>query len=111
MEFKLNEVVTSAEMAKYKVIKKIKGDLRNPKGQEIEEEYPMFLYKKTLRTYNPDIGDGGRISGQLCGKILKIYPLKYGDYILIEDERYKVTEVLPRLRADFKEFVLEKTDE
>lgn len=111
MEFKLNEVVTSAEMAKYKVIKKIKGDLRNPKGQEIEEEYPMFLYKKTLRTYNPDIGDGGRISGQLCGKLLKVYSLRCRDYVLVEGEKYKITEILPRLRADFKEFVLEKTDE
>lgn len=111
MEFKLNEVVTSAEMAKYKVIKKIKGDLRNPKGEEIEEEYPMVLYKKTLRTYNPDIGDGGRISGQLCGKLLKVYSLRCGDCVIVEEEKYKVTEVLPRLRADFKEFTLEKTDE
>lgn len=110
MEFKLSEVVTSAEMAKYKVIKKIKGDLRNPKGEEIEEEYPMFLYKKTLRTYNPDT-NGGTITGQLCGKLLKVYTLKHGDYVIVEEEKYKVTEVLPRLRADFKEFVLEKTDE
>lgn len=110
MEYKLSDFIEDGELENYKVLKKIKGDLKNPKGEEKIEEYPMFIYKKTLRGYNPDT-NGGTITGQMCGKILKIYPLKHGDYVYIDENKYKVSEILPRIRADFKEFTLEKTDE
>lgn len=110
MFFKLKDFA-GTEIKKYKVEKRTEGTLRNPQGEITETEYPMLIYKKTLKIYNPDIADGGRISGQLTGKILKKYPLELGDYIYIESEKYKVSEILPRLYADFKEFSLEKTDE
>lgn len=106
MEFTLDEFA-GEELKAYEVTRKITGDIDNPKGKDYKFNAAMLICKKTLRGYNPNSQDGGRIIGDLSGKTLKIVGLKLNDVIEIEGYKYKVTEILPRIYADFVEFSLE----
>ena len=105
MEFKLKEMA-GPELREYTVITRDEYDIDNPQGSTQENIYPMLIYKKTLKTLLPG-NDGIREVQSLNGKIEKIYPLKNGDTIEIEGQRYTVTEIMPRIYGDFQEFNLE----
>lgn len=106
MEFTLEEFA-GEELKTYEVTRKITGDIDNPQGKDYKFNAAMLICKKTLRGYNPNLQDGGRIIGVLSGKTLKVVGLKLDDVIEVEGYKYKVTEILPRIYADFVEFSLE----
>jgi hypothetical protein fuD12_05973 len=106
MEFTLEEFA-GEELKTYEVTRKIVGNIDNPKPTDYKFNAEMLICKKTLKGYNPNLQDGGRIIGVLSGKTLKVVGLKLDDVIEVEGYKYKVTEILPRIYADFVEFSLE----
>lgn len=106
MEFTLDEFA-GEELRKYEITRKITGNIDNPKTTDYKFNAAMLICKKTLRGYNSNLQDGGRIIGALSGKTLKVVGLKLDDVIEVEGYKYKVTEILPRIYADFVEFSLE----
>lgn len=105
MNFKLMSFCKN-EIRKYKLIRNTGYSLDNPQGVDEEFIYPMLIYKKSLKVISPNI-DGIRILNQLNGKALKIYDIRLDDIIIVEDIKYRVIEIFPRIYADFNEFVLE----
>lgn len=105
MFFALREFAGN-EIRGYQVERSTGYSIDNPKGEKEIYIYPMLIYKKTLRVLTPN-ADGIRESGQLNGKIEKKYNLKLDDTIIVENQKYRVTELSPRLYSDFMEFVLE----
>ncbi len=106
MKFKLSQFAKS-ELRKYQVTRKSEYDMHNPDGAEEVYHWDMVIYKKTLKVATPDPNSAIKVLNQLNGKILKSYGLKLGDIITVENINYRVVEILPRLYADFNEFVLE----
>lgn len=106
MKFKLSEFAKS-ELRKYQVTRKSEYDIHNPDGAEEVYHCDMVIYKKTLKVATADPNSAIKVLNQLNGKILKSYDLKLGDMITVENINYRVVEILPRLYADFNEFVLE----
>lgn len=106
MKFKLSEFAKS-ELRKYQVTRKSEYDMHNPDGAEEVYHWDMVIYKKTLKVATADPNSAIKVLNQLNGKILKSYDLKLGDMITVENINYRVVEILPRLYADFNEFVLE----
>ena len=109
MEFKLSEFAKN-EIRSYKVTKHKDYDIRNPNGVKEVFYWDMLIYKKNLKVLTSDINSGLKTLNQLAGKILKTYDLKLGDVIEVDNIDYRVTEILPRLYADFNEFTLEMMD-
>jgi len=106
MKFKLSQFAKS-ELRKYQVTRKSEYDMHNPNGAEEVYHWEMLIYKKTLKVATPDVNAAIKVLNQLNGKILKNYGLRLGDIIKVENINYRVVEILPRLYADFNEFVLE----
>ena len=106
MKFKLSQFAKS-ELRKYQVTRKSEYDMNKPDGAEEVYHWDMVIYKKTLKVATADPNSAIKVLNQLNGKILKIYGLKLGDIITVENINYRVVEILPRLYADFNEFVLE----
>lgn len=106
MKFTLEEFA-GEELKTYEITRKITGNIDNPKTTDHKFNAAMLICKKTLRGYNPSLQDGGRIIGVLSGKTLKVVGLKLDDVIEVEGYKYRVTEILPRIYADFVEFSLE----
>lgn len=106
MKFKLSQFAKN-ELRKYQVTRKTDYDMHNPDGTEEIYYWDMLIYKKTLKIATADVNAGIKALNQLNGKILKNYGLKLGDIITVENLNYRVVEILPRLYADFNEFVLE----
>lgn len=106
MKFKLSQFAKN-ELRKYQVTRKSEYDMHNPDGAKEVYYWDMIIYKKTLKVATPDVNAGIKVLNQLNGKILKSYGLKLGDIITVENINYRVVEILPRLYADFNEFVLE----
>ncbi|MDY4011386.1 MAG: hypothetical protein SOY60_06940 [Fusobacterium gastrosuis] len=105
MNFKL-KTFANKELKKYLVIRNTGYNIDNPQGNNEEFKYLMVIYKKTLKVISPN-QDGIRVLNQLNGKIEKKYDLRLQDIIVVENLKYRVIELLPRLYADFNEFVLE----
>ena len=106
MEFTLREFAQE-ELKRYKVRRIISGDIDNPKGSIQEFSCLMLVYKARLRGNSPNLQDGGRSVGTSNGKSLKADKLQMGDIITVEGLDYKITDILPRIYADFDEFSLE----
>ena len=106
MKFKLSQFAKS-ELRKYQVTRKSEYDMHNPDGAEEVYHWDMVIYKKTLKVATADPNSAIKVLNQLNGKILKSYGLRLGDIITVESINYRVVELLPRLYADFNEFVLE----
>lgn len=106
MKFKLSQFAKN-ELRKYQVTRKSEYDMHNPDGAKEVYHWDMIIYKKTLKVATADVNAAIKILNQLNGKILKSYGLKLGDIITVENINYRVVELLPRLYADFNEFVLE----
>ena len=107
MKFKLSQFAKN-ELRKYQVTRKSEYDMHNLDGSEEVYYWDMVIYKKTLKVATADPNSAIKILNQLNGKILKNYGLRLGDIITVENINYRVVELLPRLYADFNEFVLEK---
>ena len=84
MEFTLDEFA-GEELRNYEITRKITGNIDNPKTTDHKFNAAMLICKKTL----------------------KVVGLKLDDVIEVEGYKYKVTEILPRIYADFVEFSLE----
>ena len=106
MKFKLSQFAKN-ELRKYQVTRKSEYDMHNPDSTEEVYHWDMVIYKKTLKVATADINSAIKVLNQLNGKILKSYGLRLGDIIKVENLNYRVVEMLPRLYADFNEFVLE----
>jgi len=106
MEFTLREFAQE-ELKKYRVKKVIPGNIDSPEGSIQEFDCLMLVYKARLRDNNPNLQDGGRSIGSLNGKSFKKDKLQMGDIITVEGLEYKITDILPRIYADFDEFSLE----
>lgn len=106
MKFKLSQFAKN-ELRKYQVTRKSEYDMHNPDGAKEVYHWDMIIYKKTLKVATPDVNAAIKVLNQLNGKILKSYGLRLGDIITVENINYRVVELLPRLYADFNEFVLE----
>ena len=106
MKFKLSQFAKN-ELRKYQVTRKYEYDMHNPDGAKEVYHWDMIIYKKTLKVATADPNSAIKVLNQLNGKILKNYGLKLGDIITVENINYRVVEILPRLYADFNEFVLE----
>lgn len=106
MEFTLREFAQE-ELKRYKVKRRIAGDIDTPEGSIQEFSCTMLIYKARLRGNNPNLQDGGRSIGSLNGKSFKKDKLQMGDIITVEGLEYKITDILPRIYADFDEFSLE----
>ena len=106
MKFKLSQFAKN-ELRKYQVTRKSEYDMHKPDGAEEVYYWDMVIYKKTLKVATADPNSAIKVLNQLNGKILKSYGLKLGDIITVENINYRVVELLPRLYADFNEFVLE----
>ena len=106
MKFKLSQFAKN-ELRKYQVTRKSEYDMHNPDGAKEVYHWDMIIYKKTLKVATADPNSAIKVLNQLNGKILKSYGLKLGDIITVENINYRVVELLPRLYADFNEFVLE----
>ena len=106
MKFKLLQFAKS-ELRKYKVTRKSEYDMHKPDGAGEVYHWDMVIYKKTLKVATADPNSAIKVLNQLNGKILKSYGLRLGDIITVENINYRVVELLPRLYADFNEFVLE----
>ena len=106
MKFKLSQFAKS-ELRKYQVTRKSEYDMHNPDGAKEVYHWDMIIYKKTLKVATADPNSVIKVLNQLNGKILKNYGLRLGDIITVENINYRVVEILPRLYADFNEFVLE----
>lgn len=94
------------ELKEYRVIRNLEYSLDNPKGSNEEFNYLMLIYKKNLKVLTPN-NDGIRILNQLTGKIEKKYDIRMQDIVIVEDLKYRIIELIPRIYADFYEFVLE----
>lgn len=105
MNFRLKEFAKN-ELRDYVVIKNNGYSIDNPKSSDEEFIFTMLIYKKSLKVISPNI-DGIRLLNQLNGKIEKKYNLELHDIIIVKNSKYRVIELLPRLYADFNEFVLE----
>lgn len=108
MKFRLKQFAKN-ELRKYQVTRKSEYDMHNPDGAEEVYHWDMVIYKKTLKVATADPNSAIKVLNQLNGKILKSYGLRLGDIITVENINYRVVEILPRLYADFNEFVLEMT--
>lgn len=106
MEFTLREFAQE-ELKRYKVKRVIPGNIDSPEGFIQEFSCMMLIYKARLRGNNPNLQDGGRSVGTLNGKSFKADKLQMGDIIVVEGLEYKITDILPRIYADFDEFSLE----
>lgn len=106
MKFKLSQFAKN-ELRKYQVTRKSEYDIHNPDGAKEVYHWDMVIYKKTLKVATADPNSAIKVLNQLNGKILKSYGLRLGDIITVENINYRVVELLPRLYADFNEFVLE----
>lgn len=106
MKFRLKQFAKN-ELRTYQVTRKAEYDMKNPDGAEEVYHRDMVIYKKTLRVATADPNSAIKVLNQLNGKILKSYDLKLGDIITVEQLNYRVVEILPRMYADFNEFVLE----
>lgn len=106
MKFKLSQFAKN-ELRKYQVTRKSEYDIHKPDGAEEVYHWNMVIYKKTLKVATADPNSAIKVLNQLNGKILKSYGLRLGDIITVENINYRVVELLPRLYADFNEFVLE----
>lgn len=106
MKFKLSQFAKS-ELRKYQVTRKSEYDMHNPDGAKEVYHWDMIIYKKTLKVATADPNSAIKVLNQLNGKILKSCGLRLGDIITVESINYRVVELLPRLYADFNEFVLE----
>ena len=106
MKFKLSQFAKN-ELRKYQVTRKSEYDMHNPDGAKEVYHWDMIIYKKTLKVATADPNSAIKVLNQLNGKILKSYGLRLGDIITVENINYRVVEILPRLYADFNEFVLE----
>ena len=106
MKFKLSQFAKN-ELRKYQVTRKSEYDIHNHDGAEEVYHWDMIIYKKTLKVATADPNSAIKVLNQLNGKILKSYGLRLGDIITVENINYRVVEILPRLYADFNEFVLE----
>jgi len=106
MKFKLSQFAKS-ELRKHQVTRKSEYDMHNPDGAEEVYHWDMVIYRKTLKVATADPNSAIKVLNQLNGKILKSYGLRLGDIITVENINYRVVEILPRLYADFNEFVLE----
>lgn len=106
MKFKLSQFAKN-ELRKYQVTRKSEYDMHNPDGAKEVYHWDMIIYKKTLKVATADPNSAIKVLNQLNGKILKSYGLKLGDIITVENINYRVVEILPRMYADFNEFVLE----
>ena len=106
MKFKLSQFAKN-ELRKYQVTRKSEYDIHNHDGAEEVYHWDMVIYKKTLKVATADPNSAIKVLNQLNGKILKSYGLRLGDIITVESINYRVVEILPRLYADFNEFVLE----
>ena len=106
MKFKLSQFAKS-ELRKYQVTRKSEYDMHNPDGAEEVYHWDMVIYRETLKVATADPNSAIKVLNQLNGKILKSYGLRLGDIITVENINYRVVEILPRLYADFNEFVLE----
>lgn len=106
MKFKLSQFAKN-ELRKYQVTRKSEYDMHNPDGAKEVYHWDMIIYKKTLKVATADPNSAIKVLNQFNGKILKNYGLKLGDIITAESINYRVVEILPRLYADFNEFVLE----
>ena len=106
MKFKLSQFAKN-ELRKYQVTRKSEYDMHNPDGAKEVYHWDMIIYKKTLKVATADPNSAIKVLNQLNGKILKSYGLRLGDIITVENINYRVVELLPRLYADFNEFVLE----
>lgn len=105
MEFKLVEMA-GEELNIYDVFRHIKGDLDNPRGTLETFKITALIYKESRRSSVRN-EDGGRFKGSLVGKALKDARLKIEDIIIVDDYKYKIVELQPRIYADFVEFRLE----
>lgn len=106
MKFKLSQFAKN-ELRKYQVTRKSEYDMHNPDGAKEVYHWDMIIYKKTLKVATADPNSAIKVLNQLNGKILKSYGLRLGDIITVENINYRVVEILPRLYADFNDFVLE----
>lgn len=106
MKFKLSQFAKN-ELRKYQVTRKSEYDIHKPDGADEVYHWDMVIYKKTLKVATVDPNSAIKVLNQLNGKILKSYGLRLGDIITVESINYRVVELLPRLYADFNEFVLE----
>ena|SRR3712207_709486 len=106
MEFTLREFAQE-ELKRYKVKRVIPGNIDTPEGSIQEFSCLMLIYKARLRGNSPNLQDGGRSIGTLTGKSFKADKLQMGDIIVVEGLEYKITDILPRIYADFDEFSLE----
>lgn len=106
MKFKLSQFAKN-ELRKYQVTRTSEYDMHNPDGGKEVYHWDMIIYKKTLKVATADPNSVIKVLNQLNGKILKNYGLRLGDIITVENINYRVVEILPRLYADFNEFVLE----
>lgn len=106
MEFKLEEFA-GEELKIYEAYREIAGDLDNPRGTKKYFSGEILIYKERLRGYTPNTQDGGRVQAGLSGKALKTLGLELGDVVIIENLKYRITDIIPRIYADFVEFSLE----
>ena len=106
MYFKLSQFAKN-EIKKYQVTRYEEYDINDDKAKKSSFFLDMLIYKKSLKVVTSDINSGLLIQNQLNGKVLKKYDLRLGDIIEVENLKYRVTEILPRLYADFFEFTLE----
>lgn len=107
MEFKLTEFA-GEELKHYIVIRqKLFNSLAQERGVKEEQHLVIALiYKASLKQVQRD-PSGGTKTGLLSGKIWKTEDLKEEDIIIVENMKYRVVAILPRLYADFNEFTLE----
>ena len=106
MEFTLREFAQE-ELKTYEVKRRIAGSIDSPEGSIQKFSCTMLIYKARLRGNSPNLQDGGRSVGTLSGKSFKKDKLQMGDIITVEGLDYKITDILPRIYADFDEFSLE----
>ncbi|EFS20828.1 hypothetical protein FSBG_00325 [Fusobacterium gonidiaformans 3-1-5R] len=106
MEFTLREFAQE-ELKRYEVKRRIAGKIDSPEGSIQEFDCLMLIYKARLRGNSPNLQDGGRSVGTLNGKSFKKDKLQMGDIVKVEGLDYKITDILPRIYADFDEFSLE----
>ncbi len=106
MKFKL-ATFAKRELKQYTVRRLGEYDIHNQNQKEEKFIWTMLIYKKTLKVLVADTNDGLHTQGQLNGKIWKKHKLLKGDIIEVFGLDYRVTEIVPRLYADFYEFTLE----
>lgn len=105
MEFRL-KTFAAKELAKYKVTRKEGHTLDNPQGTEKVMELQMVIYKGENKSKQVDEA-GGRTTGKMKGKAFKKDGLQEDDVVEVEGMKWRVTQLFPRMYADFAEFEME----